>query len=159
MGCCSSKRELEDPPIAPARTSAASAPSDRNSQPGPSPVISSLPPVAKSDSLAPKRNADPGKRGRYESTPGPLPKNLTRITLEKRERVVSAPSHASSYRRKTAVNICLEALNILNSTLSTVPIPALSAAPMVLSAAIQRVQVRTFRATILTNNRSLTPFL
>lgn len=60
----------------------------------------------------------------------------TRDRVSERSKAESTPSH----RRNVFVSNCLGALDILGPLLNAVPVPGLAAAPLLLSAAIKRIQ-------------------
>jgi hypothetical protein len=141
MGCCSSKEEHGGPSSGPPPVQASAVTGSSNhryDQPKALRGISSLPLAAENDSVALKTITSSRRRVKLTSTSHA---EETASNLKKRERLESAPSDVPSYRRKTAVNLCLEALNILGSSLSSPPIPGLSAASLALIDVIQKVQV------------------
>jgi hypothetical protein len=140
MGGLSSKGQQRASPSRPAlvEASAGSAfPDNRDRrQAKPLPAVPSFLQDVKREPAAHQTSSEPEKRSRVLSIQ--LPRHTSK-SMKKRERRKS--TDIPSYHRTTAIDLCLEALNILDTSLSSLPIPGLGAAPLLLAAAIRRIQV------------------
>jgi hypothetical protein len=133
MGCCCSKDESEHPPNVSSTLQASAAAVASTHQDLPLTAV-------KSAYLASNPTTEPESRGRFEPVQGPLG-DKTISTLTDGERPTCTTSQTPSFSRKTAVNLCLEASKILDSSWSSVQTLDPGVAPSKLTAAIERAQV------------------